>query len=105
MSASGSTATAFDDSNRRYGPVAQTLHLIIALLVIGQIGLGWSMGALEGPQGKALESYHISIGITVLLLTVVRIVWALTRPRPLLPEGMATLEKHLAHATHALFYS
>lgn len=104
MSASGSTATTFDDTNRRYGRVAQVLHLVIALLVIGQIGLGWYMGTLEGPQGKALESYHISIGVTVLLLTVVRIAWALTRPRPLLPEGMATWEKHLAHATHALFY-
>lgn len=104
MSASVSTATDFDDGRARYGRVARTLHLVIALLIIGQIAGGWYMDTLEGPQKRAVEGYHISVGITVLLLTVIRIGWALTHPRPALPAGMASWEKILAHAIHALFY-
>ncbi len=104
MSASAFAKTDFNDSSGRYGRVAQSLHLLIALLIIGQIALGWYMGTLEGPQGKVLEGYHISIGITVLLLTLVRIAWTLTHPRPALPEGMPGWEKGLAHLVHALFY-
>lgn len=100
---SASSSTVFD-GHQRYGRVAQALHLLIALLIIGQIALGWYMGTLEGPQGRALEGYHISIGITVLLLTVVRIVWALTHPRPSLPQGMPNWEGNLARAVHGLFY-
>jgi cytochrome b561 len=100
---SASSSTVFD-GHQRYGRVAQALHLLIALLIIGQIALGWYMGTLEGPQGRALEGYHISIGITVLLLTVVRIVWALTHPRPILPQGMPNWERNLARAVHGLFY-
>ncbi len=104
MSASASTVAGSDGAGDRYGRVAQILHLLIALLIIGQIALGWYMGALEGPQGKVLEGYHISIGFTVLLLTLVRIGWSLTHTRPPLPQGMPDWEKGLAHAGHALFY-
>jgi cytochrome b561 len=104
MSASAFATAGIDDTRQRYGRVAQVLHLIIALLIIGQIGLGWYMKTLEGPQGKVLESYHISIGFTVLLLTVARIAWALTHRRPALPAGMPGWEVNLAHFVHALFY-
>lgn len=103
MSGSGSTATT-PANGARYGPVAQALHLVIAVLVISQLALGWSMGALDDPQGEAFARWHISIGLTVLLLTVARIVWAVTQPRPALPQGLAGWERHLALATHALFY-
>lgn len=47
---------------------------------------------------------HISVGLTILLLVLVRIVWRLTHPTPPLPEGMATWERVLARITHVLFY-
>lgn len=104
MSASSSTISRFDVGPERYGRVAQALHLIIALAIIGQIALGWYMGTLKGPAEKGFESYHISLGLTVLLLTVVRIVWTFTSQRPPLPEDMPGWEKGLAHFVHAGFY-
>jgi cytochrome b561 len=104
MSATGSAFSEFDTGRRRYDSVAQALHWIIAVTIFGQIGLGWYMGTVEGPGGKVFEGYHISLGVTVLLLTLVRIVWSLAHPRPAMPEGMPGWEKGLAHTVHALFY-
>lgn len=105
MSASGSTLSDLNDSQRRYGRVAQVLHWTIALLVVLQIALGWYMGDLEDRAARrVLEGRHISIGITILLLTLIRIGWALTHRRPALPSGMPGWERGLARATHILFY-
>ncbi len=105
MSNSRSSFAELDSAERRYGRVAQALHWTIAAAIVLQIGLGWYMGSVEDrPRARLLEGYHISIGITVLLLTLARIVWSLTHPRPDLPEGMPKWERGLAHAVHALFY-
>jgi cytochrome b561 len=105
MSDSGFAVSELDLSRDRYSRVAKTLHWIIALAVVLQIALGWYMATIDDRAiHQMLEGRHISIGITILLLTLARIGWALTHPRPPLPEGMAGWEKGLARATHTLFY-
>lgn len=47
---------------------------------------------------------HKSVGITVLLLSVVRLAWRLVNPAPPLPTGMKGWERFAAHATHGFFY-
>jgi cytochrome b561 len=51
-----------------------------------------------------LYQLHKSIGITVLLLALLRLGWRLTHPAPLLPEDMPRSEKLVAHITHWLLY-
>ncbi len=105
MSASDPTLSPMDASQQRYSRVAKFLHWSIAILALLQIALGWYMGEVED-RGvrRMLEGRHISIGITILLLTVARIGWSLTHPRPPLPQTIPRWERGLAHATHTLFY-
>ena len=51
------------------------------------------------------NSRYKSIGITILMLTVTRIIWRLMNPPPQLPADMAPLEKTASHLVHLGFYA
>jgi len=87
-----------------YSAVAITLHWLIALGILTNIGLAWYFGTLKGPEAIAPVQLHKSIGITVLLLTLIRIGWRLTHAAPALPAHMPTWERWAARATHFVFY-
>ena len=91
-------------TNPRYSRVAMLLHWLIAACFAFQIGLGWRMDAPRGPQTFAVYQLHKSVGITILLLTLIRLAWRLTKPAPAFPSTMSPLEKRLAAIVHAGFY-
>ncbi|MGB3627711.1 MAG: cytochrome b/b6 domain-containing protein, partial [Henriciella sp.] len=83
----------------RYSVVAIALHWAIAFAIIGMIFLGWNM---EGSED--LYQLHKSIGITILILTIARIIWRLINPVPPLPAEMKPIEKTASHLVHWSFY-
>lgn len=103
--------------SQRYTTVAIVLHWLIALSIIGLIIVGlWMSNAAEGlsdmapaerrafaPQLQTIFQLHKSLGLTVLALTLVRIVWRLTHRPPPLP-AMPGWQKAAALATHFGFY-
>ena len=96
-------------SQQRYTAVAIALHWIIAFAILGLIAVGWTMENLPRETLEARAQYqsivqlHKSFGITVLLLSVARIVWRLMNPPP--PEpAMASWQAFAASAVHVLFY-
>lgn len=96
-----------DAANRRYGQVSIALHWLIALMIVTQLCLGWYMNEVapdHSPLQAQIESIHISFGLTILLLVLVRIGVRLGHPTPPLPAGMAAWERFLARASHLLFY-
>jgi cytochrome b561 len=91
----------------RYAVAAMTLHWIIAALIVIQICLGWYFNEVSkdhSPEQDYLTSIHISVGLTILLLVLVRIGVRLTHRPPPLPAGMPAWERLLANAGHLLFY-
>jgi cytochrome b561 len=104
MTAAVQAAAAPRPARSTYSSVAIALHWLIALLILTNIGLAWYFGTLKGPEAIPPVQMHKSIGITVLLLSLVRIGWRLTHPAPALPEHMAGWEKFAARATHLVFY-
>ena len=83
----------------RYSKGAIILHWAIAVLVLFNLCTGFFHDFVP----KAVFAFHISSGITILTLTVLRILWRLThRPPPYLP--MAPWEKGLAYVVHLLLY-
>jgi cytochrome b561 len=90
----------------RYGAVAMTLHWLIAAGVIANIALGLYFADMSNsdPSKFGLTQLHKSIGLTVLVLSVARVLWRLVNPIPPLPAGMNPALKFLAHATHFLLY-
>jgi cytochrome b561 len=91
---------------QRYTAVAIALHWAIALLIVGLIAVGWIMDALPGGPGSpktAIIQLHKSFGITVLLLSIARIIWRLMNPPPPAP-AMPAWQKYLASTAHILLY-
>ena len=94
-------------SPTRYGTVAMTLHWLIALAIIGMLTVGKYMVDLPNtdPNKFALYQLHKSFGITVLVLTLVRIGWRLAHPAPALPAGMPAWQRWGAHLSHFGLYA
>ena len=88
----------------RYSRVAILLHWAIAACFAFQIGLGWRMDGPRGPETFAVFQLHKSVGITILLLTLIRLGWRIANPPPPFPPTMKIWEKRLAHAVHVGFY-
>lgn len=94
-------------SASRYTSVAISLHWLIAILILAQIAGGLFMVGI--PDARASEKFqiyqlHKSFGLTILLLSLVRLAWRFTHKAPPLPAAMAGWEKLAARATHVLFY-
>jgi len=89
----------------RYGAIAQAFHWIIVILIIVQFTLGIIGSDLPlGMQRLVVLSRHKSIGMTILMLVILRLAWRLLNTVPRLPAAMPRLEQRLAHGTHRLFY-
>jgi cytochrome b561 len=82
------------------------LHWAIAVAVVGITVLGWWMQTIpKDPVGPRADAYnlHKSIGLTVLVLMVVRLAWRASHRPPQLPP-LPVWQARAAHAVHALLY-
>jgi len=95
-----------EKNSSSYDSVAKTLHWLIAFAIVAMLIIGWTMTNL--PKGDPLKfplfQWHKSVGITILLLSLFRLIWRLTHKAPPLPDNMPGWEKFAARATHAIFY-
>ena len=88
-----------------YSKTAMALHWLIAAALAFQFGLGEAFEHL--PRGKLLfdtAQFHKSIGITILILTLVRVAVRFTKPRPA-PMGDQGWAERLASITHMGLYA
>lgn len=92
-------------SRTRYTRVAMLLHWAIAALILFNLVLGFFMEGFAQPLRGTIISMHISSGITVLLLTLVRVAWRLTHTPPPHPADMRGWERNLASIGHFLLYA
>lgn len=88
---------------QRYNRGARLLHWAIALLIIANILLGIAHACIN--KDWPVIPLHKSIGLTVLALTMLRIVWRAGHRPPPLPTQMPRWEKGAAHGLHGLFYA
>jgi cytochrome b561 len=89
----------------RYGGMAQILHWVIAALIATQFVLARIAGDLPlGARKLGLLARHKSVGMTILMLAIVRLIWRLNHAPPPLPPGMSPLERAIARGTHVAFY-
>jgi len=88
-----------------YSIPARILHWLIAAIVIAMIPLGFIMtNAAPGPAQDAMFNLHVSLGATLILLIVLRIIWRLTHTPPPLPAGMPAIQRWAASTVHFLLY-
>jgi cytochrome b561 len=94
------------NSADRYGLVSRLLHWLMALLILAMIGIGAYMTDLdkEDPLRAQLYTMHKEIGVTILVLAVLRILWILASRPPVLPAALQRWEIILAKSTTGLLY-
>lgn len=89
----------------RYGLVPQLLHWIVVILVVVQYVLAETAEGLPlGMEKLATLSQHKSVGITILLVALVRIAWRLLdRPPP--PPPMPAWQRAASTLVHWGLYA
>jgi len=83
------------------------LHWLTAGLILTQIGLGWYMNEYLPDHSKAqaaIETLHISLGLTTLLVVALLVLVRITHPAPKMPAGLGLWERALARLSHFVFY-
>lgn len=92
------------EPRNRYSVVSLILHWLIALLVVTQILLITAHDSTHGPISREFLILHKSVGLSILMLTLVRILWRVFNPAIPLPTAMPRWQKLLARASHVAFY-
>ena len=88
-----------------YNRGAIALHWITAALILVNLALGLSMVGLPiSPRKLSWYVVHKSIGITIFLLTSLRLAWRALRPHPA-PVAMPAWQRRAAALAHGLLYA
>jgi cytochrome b561 len=98
------TRIAADDEGRNYDNVAVALHWLTALLVVVQFALAISWDYFAKPTRQGMESVHISLGVLLTAVILVRIAWRLMpgHERPAIVSGWV---KVASLGVHYLLYA
>ena len=93
------------NSDRAWGAVAKWLHWLIAALIVGQLALG-TIAEETGVSPLKLDLFvwHKSVGVSILLLVILRVAWRLANRAPVSPAGVPVWEVRLAGVSHGLLY-
>lgn len=115
-----------------YGWVTRLLHWTVALSIFVQFGVGLALDADDGGHGRGrgrsrggasghgrgrgrgggdgydlgdlLLQIHVVLGVTILLLAVLRLVWRTTTPLPPWATTLSVGERRVAHRTEQALY-
>lgn len=92
-----------------YSRTAIALHWLLGLALIGLFAVGLYMTGLPfSPQRLKLYNWHKWAGVTLLALSLLRLLWRLTHRPPALPQAIADAMprwQHWAHhGTHHALY-
>lgn len=93
----------------RYTRTAMLLHWLLGIALVTVFGVGLYMADLPfSPQRLKLYNWHKWAGVSILMLSLLRLLWRITNRPPALPQAMASAmpswQHKVHHATHHLFY-
>lgn len=94
------------DTTKRYGTVSRLLHWSVALLVAWQVlKLFDRIDEGEHWVGQVLVPWHISIGVLILAVMLIRIAWTLRNRSHRPPPPEPKLLGFVAKAGHVALYA
>ena len=102
---------AIQNTTIRYGGVTKSLHWLTALLVLALIASGLYAEDLPHETQAQLSqkalffSIHKTMGVAVFFVALLRIIWAISQPKPGLLNADKKLESWLAETVHWVLYA
>lgn len=88
-----------------YSKTAIWLHWIIAILIIANIGLAELTEDMTREARGPYMDFHKAFGITILFLSLGRLLWRLRHKPPTLPATMPGWQVIASKISHFLFYA
>lgn len=102
--------SSFDAGTKRYSLTAIVLHWVLGAALLGIFAVGLYMTDLPfSPTRLKLYSWHKWAGVTILVLSALRLLWRLTHRPPALPgkisKAMPAWQHWAHHGTHHALYA
>ena len=97
---------SIEDPGFRYARPAVFLHWLMAVLIVFTIGLGLYMVSIEKePRAEWYFHLHMSIGVTLAALLLLRLTWRLTHRPADLPARVSRWQAQASRLLHGLLYA
>lgn len=94
------------DKPSSYDAVAKWFHWTIAALVALQFVVAFTMPDIgRGTVPGTLINLHLSLGVSILLIVLLRFAWRLRNPVPLTMQHVPDWQEKVALWTHRIFYA
>jgi cytochrome b561 len=89
----------------RYNNGAVTLHWLTALLVVAQVIVGFTFASMAaGPARGEWFTIHKTLGATILIVSIIRLIWRIVNPPPPYPPELPRWERIAGVWNHRIFY-
>jgi len=96
--------TMRNELHASYSAFSRWVHWLTLALFVGLFAIGWYRDLLpQAMRGSALQ-LHKSFGITVLALTILRLIWRFTAGVPAIPADLPAWQRLGARASHVALY-
>ncbi len=93
------------EPKEKFHAVSRLFHWLVAALIVVQIPLAYQMISMDfGPDKFSAYALHKSLGMTVFMLTALRLAWRSIKAPPALPSSMSARERAVARGAHGALY-
>jgi cytochrome b561 len=88
-----------------HGFISKTFHWLSAAVLLVQIPLGFYLVDLDfGDKRLTIESIHVTLGLSIFYLTILRLFYKLINPTPALTKSIFPGQKIIAQLNHIFLY-
>ena len=88
-----------------YGLISKLFHWLSAAVLIIQIPLGFYLVDMDFSEKRiTVENVHVTMGLTILYLTIFRLIYKIFNPTPLLQKSIFIGQNLIAKFNHILLY-
>ena len=88
-----------------YGIISKALHWLSAIILFIQIPLGFYLVDLDfGDQRITIEDIHVTLGLTVFYIIIIRLINNILNPTPKLDPSIFKGQRFLAKMNHVLLH-
>jgi len=88
-----------------YGFISKIFHWLSAAVLFAQIPLGFYLVDLDFSEKRVfIENIHVTIGLGIFYLTILRLIYKLFNPTPTLGNNIFAGQRIIAKLNHILLY-
>ena len=93
------------NSLTEYGFISKIFHWLSAAVLVAQVPLGFYLVDLDFSENRVfIENIHVTIGLGIFYLTILRLIYKLFNPTPALGNSVFIGQRVIAKLNHILLY-